>query len=46
MESDIEPTTNLAEGEKFKLVDKDYLLIQALRDWKDNIDKLRLTLTR
>ena len=43
---DIEPTTILAKGEKYKLIDKDYLLIEAIRNLADGIEKLRRTLTK
>ena len=41
MEDNIEPTTSLGKGEKYRLVDKDFLLIQALRALTTAINKLR-----
>ncbi len=44
MIENIEPTTILKEGEKYKLIDKDYLLIVALGDLTKAIERLRLSL--
>ena len=43
---EIEPTNFLAKDEKYKLLDKDYLLIQALRELSQTIEKLRLSLIK
>ena len=44
MESNIKPTTKLKEGEKYTLIDKDFLLIEAIRNLTIEIQKLRGTL--
>ncbi len=41
MEEKINPTNILKEGESYMLVDKDYLIIQALRDLTHAINRLR-----
>ena len=42
MTTDIEPTTILGKDEKYILIDKDYLIIKALRDLTNAINKLRM----
>ena len=41
MEDNIEPTTILGKGEKYRLIDQDFLLITALRELTTAINKLR-----
>lgn len=42
----IEPTTTLKENEKYKLEDKDYLLLKALESLTDAVDRLSARLAR
>ena len=44
MEDNIRSTTILGKDEKYTLLDKDFLLIEALRDLAKTIERLRLSL--
>ena len=46
MEDNIKPTTILKPGEKYTLLDKDFLLIQAIRALTNKMEKLRAALIK